>query len=77
MIMMMIEIINIIHITIIKLTFMQNLLLRLFGHKSKTTVLKPTTKFKTTIPTNRPSEDEWAKEFNFGMLYDRKVIYMG
>ncbi len=76
-IMMMIETITIIHITIIKLKFMQNLLLRLFGHKPKTTVLKPTTKFKTTLPNNKLSLQEWVKEFNVGMMYDRKIIYMG
>jgi len=76
-IMMMIKIIIIIHIMIIKLKFMQNLLLTLFGHKPKTTELRPTTKFKTTVPTNRLSLQEWVKEFNVGMMYDRKVIYMG
>ncbi len=74
---MMIETITIIQIMITKLTFMQNLLLRLFGHKPKTTVLKPTTKFKTTIPKERLSLQEWVKEFNVGMMYDRKIIYMG
>lgn len=77
MITMMIEIITIIQIMTTKLTFMQNLLLRLFGHKPKTTVLKPTTKFKTTVPTNKLSLQEWVKEFNVGMMYDRKIIYMG
>lgn len=56
---------------------MQQLLLRLFGHKPKTTELRPTTKFKTTLPNNRLSLQEWTKEFRFGMLYDRKIIYMG
>ena len=56
---------------------MQQLLLRLFGHKPKTTMLRPTTKFRSSYPSNRPSEEEWAKEFRFGMLYDRKIIYMG
>ena len=32
--------------------------------------------FKSTYPENRPSEQEWMNEFRFGMLYDRKVIYM-
>lgn len=56
---------------------MKQLLLILFGHKPKTTVLKPTTKFKTSVPSNRPSLQEWVKEFNVGMMYDRKIIYMG
>ena len=56
---------------------MQILLLRLFGHKPKTTELRPTTKFKTTVPTNKLSLQEWVKEFNVGMMYDRKIIYMG
>ena len=56
---------------------MQQLLLLLFGRKPKTTVLKPTTKFKTTVPQTKLSLQEWVKEFNVGMMYDRKIIYMG
>lgn len=34
------------------------------------------TKFITTHPENQPSLQEWCKEFRFGMLYDRRAIYM-
>jgi hypothetical protein len=56
---------------------MKKLLLLLFGHKDRVTNIQRTvTKFKSSYPTNRPSLQEWAKEFKFGMLYDRKIIYM-
>jgi len=55
---------------------MQFLLLRLFGHKPVTTKLRPTTKFKTISPINKPSEKEWMAEFNVGMLWDRKIIHI-
>jgi hypothetical protein len=29
-------------------------------------------KFKTTMPKNRPTEDQWAKEFNFGSRYGHR-----
>ena len=55
---------------------MKKLLLLLFGHKDATNVLRPTTKFKTTVLNNRPSEQDWMKEFNVSMLYDRKIVYI-
>lgn len=55
---------------------MKKLLLILFGHKTITNELRPTTKFKTTVLHNRPSLQEWMNEFKVGMLYDRKIIYM-
>lgn len=55
---------------------MKTLLYRLFGHKPKTSVLRPTTKFNTTIPNCIPSFQEWVKEYRVGMLYDRKIIYI-
>ena len=55
---------------------MKHLLFILFGHKSVTNSQKIVTKFKSSYPSNRPSLQEWAKEFRFGMLYDRKIIYM-
>jgi len=55
---------------------MQFILLRLFGHKSVTNIQRNSPEFKSTYPTNRPSLQEWAKEYRFGMLYDRKIIYM-
>lgn len=55
---------------------MQFLLLRLFGHKPVTTRLRPTTKFKTTVPKERPSFEQWVKQYNVSMMWDRKVIYI-
>lgn len=55
---------------------MQILLLRLFGHKPQTTVLRPTTKFRTMLPPEKLSFHQWCKEFNVGRLWDRKVIDM-
>lgn len=55
---------------------MQILLFRLFGHKPKTAELHPITKFTTTTLKNKPSFQEWVKEFNVSMLYDRKIVEM-
>ena len=55
---------------------MKHLLFILFGHKSVTNLQKFTPKFRSSYPSNRPSLQEWAKEYRFGMLYDRKIIYM-
>jgi len=55
---------------------MKQLLFILFGHKTVTNSQKIVTKFRTTYPSNRPSEQDWKNEFRFGMLYDRKIIYM-
>lgn len=55
---------------------MQFLLFRLFGHKPITNSLQPTTKFKTTFPNSKLSEKQWMREFNVGMLWDRKIIHI-
>jgi hypothetical protein len=55
---------------------MKHLLLLLFGHKPVTNNQKTVTKFKTTVLNNRPSLQDWMKEFNVSMLYDRKIVYM-
>ena len=55
---------------------MQILLFRLFGHKPQTSKLRPTTKFKTLLPTSKLSFQEWVKEFNVSMLHDRKIVEM-
>lgn len=56
---------------------MKKLLFILFGHKDRVTnIQRIVTKFRTTYPSNRPSEQDWKNEFRFGMLYDRKIIYM-
>ena len=40
----------------------------LFGERAEG-VFVPQPKFKTTCLKNRPSEDEWAREFKFGSRY--------
>lgn len=32
--------------------------------------------FHSYYPTNQPTEAEWLKEFNVGMLYDRKIVHI-
>ena len=56
---------------------MKHLLFILFGHKSVTNIPRNVTEFRTTYPSNKPSEQDWMNEFKCGMLYDRKIIYMG
>ena len=52
---------------------MQILLLRLFGHKYVKNSL-PTPKFKTMVPPERISFEQWCKEFNVSGLWDRKIV---
>ena len=34
-------------------------------------------KFMSSVhPKDRPNLHDWCKEFNFGMLYDRRIIHM-
>jgi hypothetical protein len=33
--------------------------------------------FKSIYPKNRPSEQEWYKEFRVSMLYNRNPTYFG
>ena len=37
----------------------------------------PEVKFKSTYPKNRPSQDEWCKEFRVSMLYGKETIHIG
>jgi hypothetical protein len=55
---------------------MKKLLLLLFGYKSVTNIPRNSPKFKTTVLNNRPSLQDWMKEFNVSMLYDRKIVYI-
>jgi hypothetical protein len=45
--------------------------------KDKPSVYTIEQKFKSTYPKNRPSQEEWFKEFKVSMLYDRQTIYIG
>lgn len=50
---------------------MQFIKILLFGQRAQGfPVPQPT--FKTTFPTNRPSENEWSKEFKFGSRYGHR-----
>jgi hypothetical protein len=42
--------------------------------RDKPSVYKIEQKFKSTHPKNRPSQDEWCKEFRVSMLYGRDTI---
>lgn len=56
--------------------FMQKMMLRLFGHKPPTKELLPPIRFKVTHPTDKPSYEEWLKEFNVGRMWDRKIVHI-
>jgi hypothetical protein len=58
------------------MSYMEKVLLVLFGHKPNNTTPQPRPKFKSTFPKNQPHEQDWKKEFNVGMLWDRKIVYM-
>ena len=63
--------------SLLNIYIMKQLLFILFGHRDRVTnIQRNSPKFRTTYPSNRPSIQDWAKEFRFGMLYDRKIIYM-
>lgn len=47
------------------MTFIKSLL---FGVRAQGELVSAP-KLTTLTPTNRPSEDEWSKEFNFGSRY--------
>ncbi len=34
------------------------------------------TGFRSSYPDNQPTYEEWCKQFNVGMLYDRKTIHL-
>lgn len=40
-------------------------------------IYKEEVKFTSTHPKNRPSQEEWFKEFRVSMLYDRQITYIG
>lgn len=45
--------------------------------KDRPSVYKIEQKFISTYPKNRPSQEEWFKEFKVSMLYDRQTVYIG
>lgn len=51
-------------------------MLRLFGHKPTNNNPQPCTTFKTTSPTQQLTYEQWVKEFNVSMMWDRKAVYI-
>lgn len=45
--------------------------------KDKPSVYKTEQKFISTYPKNRPSEQEWFKEYRVSMLYGKQTIHIG
>lgn len=58
------------------MTLMQKLMLRLFGHKPRTKEQMPPIRFNTTCPEEKLTYEDWLKEFNVGMMWDRKVVHI-
>lgn len=56
------------------MTFMQKIMLRLFGHKPANKEPRAPIRFKTTCPIQKPTYQDWLKEFNVGMMWDRKIV---
>jgi len=53
---------------------MQKIMLRLFGHKPANKEPRAPIRFKTTCPIQKPTYQDWLKEFNVGMMWDRKIV---
>jgi hypothetical protein len=34
------------------------------------------TGFRSSYPDNQPTYEEWCKQFNVSMLYDRKILHL-
>ena len=50
------------------------LLFILFGIMPKNTKPRHITTFNSVYPINQPSFQDWVKEYNVSMLWDRKAI---
>jgi hypothetical protein len=46
-----------------------------FGKRAKGEKLPPPT-FRTLHINERPSENEWLKEFRFSILHNKKAVYI-
>lgn len=55
---------------------MQKIMLSLFGHKPANKEQQPPITFKSLHPKEKPSYEDWVREFNVGMLWDRKTIHI-
>lgn len=55
---------------------MEKIMLVLFGHKPKNNTPFTRPKFNTRIPKEQLTEQQWKKEFNVGMLWDRKIVHI-
>ena len=54
---------------------MQYIKILLFG-KRREPVDTISTGLRTLIPKDKPTYQEWCKDFNVSMLYDRKAIHL-
>lgn len=50
---------------------MKKLLTSIFGERAEGVAI-PQPKFKTTVLSNRPSENDWLKEFKVGSRYGHR-----
>lgn len=66
---------QVLHMKTIKTKFMTLIKEFLFG-RTATPVCQVKLGFKTTHPKNRPDEWSWMKEYNVGMLSDRKIVHL-
>lgn len=53
-------------------------MLNFFKRKQKEpTIFDQTPAFKTTVPKNRPSFNDWAREFKVSSCYERvRIVYV-
>jgi hypothetical protein len=59
-------------------TFADYIIVRFnLDEKDKPSTYKIEQKFNSTYPKNRPSEQEWFKQYKVSMLYGRKTIHIG
>lgn len=45
--------------------------------KDRANAYKIEQKFNSTYPKNRPSEQEWFKEYRVSMLYGKETVHIG
>ena len=59
-------------------TFADYIIVRFkLDEKDRANAYKIEQKFNSTYPKNRPSEQEWFKEYKVSMLYGKQTIHIG
>lgn len=59
-------------------TFADYIIVRFkLDEKDRANAYKIEQKFNSTYPKNRPSEQEWFKEYRVSMLYGKQTIHIG